>query len=186
MSTIKKYRGSRSTLEIKQEIFRDFSQALRLELEVELKTSEHNELFTQPNFYLRLDSGKIIKCDIFALIQCFKLNKKEAIDSALLERFNELGSFKSNDIYVEHYGNSFKFFELIPREMNKVTSSMLSLIRLAKIDSIEIPTIKDKVQEYLDSCPRRFLYLKYLRENLDLVDWEIVEENQISGTYKPY
>lgn len=184
MSTIKKYLGSRSTLEIKQEILRDFSEALNLELKVELATSEDNDLFTRSTFFLRLDNGivRYIQCDIFALIQCFKLKHKEAINKALIERFHNLGTIKDNSIYVEHVDNNFHFFELVPREMNKVTDSMLSLIRLAKIDSVEIPTIKDKVQAYLDSCPSRF---PYLRENLDLVDWDIVEENQISGTYKP-
>jgi hypothetical protein len=184
MSTIKKYLGSRSTLEIKQEILKDFSEALNLELKVELANSEDNDLFTRSTFELKLDNGiiKYVHCDIFDLIQCFYLNKKEAINEALLKRFNNLGSFKGNSIYVEHVDNHFHFFELIPREMNNATDSMLSLLKLAKINSVEIPTIKDKVQAYLDNCPSRF---PYLRKNLDLVDWEIVEENQILGTYKP-
>ncbi len=185
MSNIKKYLGSRSTLEIKQEILKDFYQALNLEIKVELAISDKEDLFTGSTFDLKLDNGvsRFIHCDIFALIQCFKLIKKELIDEALINVFNSQGSISRHGIYVEHYGDNFLFFELIPREMNNATYSMLSLIKLAKINSAEVPTIKDKVQKYLDSCPTRF---SYLRENLDLVDWEIVEENQISGTYKPH
>lgn len=184
MSTIKKYLGSRSTLEIKREILKDFSEALNLELKVELATSEDNDLFTRSTFELKLDNGVVryIHCDIFDLIQCFELNKKEAIDNALLERFNNLGSFKSNYIYVEHVGNNFHFFELVPREMNHYTSETLSFIRVAKIDSVEIPAIKEDVEKWLKSHGGIWCDLK---ENLDLVDWDIVEENQISGTYRP-
>lgn len=110
MSTVKKYLGQRSTLEIKREILSDFAQALRLELEVELKTSEHNELFTKPNFYLRLDSGKIIRCDIFALTQCFKLKEKKKIDKALIKTFLKYGSTENKPIQVEQNENSFMFY----------------------------------------------------------------------------
>lgn len=183
MSTIKKYLGSRSTLEIKQEILRDFSEALNLELKVELATSEDNDLFTRSTFELKLDNGivKYVHCDIFDLIQCFYLNKKEAINQALLERFNNLGSFKSNFIYVEHVGDNFHFFELVPREMNRYTEAALRLFKVAKLDSVEIPAIKKDAELWLKH--RRGWY--DLKENLDLVEWEIVQENQISGTYKP-
>lgn len=179
MSTIKKYLGQCSTLEIKQEILGDFQLALRLELEVELKQSEDNELFIKSNFYLRLDTAKVVKCHIFDLIQCFALNKKEAIDEALLERFNKQGSFKSNFIYVEHVGDNFHFFELVPREMNRYTEAALRLFKVAKLDSVEIPAIKKDAELWLKH--RRGWY--DLKENLDLVDWEIVQENQILGNY---
>lgn len=184
MSTVKKYLGQRSTLEVKQEILRDFSQALRLELEVELKQLEHNELFDKPNFYLRLDTGKIVRCDIFALIQCFKLKEKEKIDDALEDVFNSQGSINRHGIYVEHYDNNFHFFELEPREMNHYTDMALSFIASTKkIHSVEIPALKRDVELWTKSYGGFWCDLK---ENLDSVDWEIVAENQISGCYKPY
>lgn len=179
MFTIKKFIGSRSSLEIKQEILNDFYQALHIELKVELTTENHDTLFNRSTFELELDNGivKYIHCDIFALIQCFRLKEKEKIDSALLTTFNNQGSFKTNSIYVEHCGDNFHFFELIEKQANDATLSMMSLVKITSIRSCEESTLKQRAKEYLDSHASRFSYLKL---NFDLVDWELVVENQIN------
>jgi hypothetical protein len=179
MSTVKRYIGQRSTLEIKQEILKDFQEALNLELNVELKTSDKDNLFTRPNFGLKLDNGitRFVYCDIFALIQCFRLKEKKKIDKALIKAFNNHGHIKKNSIQVEQYDDSFMFYEIIEKEANEVTLSMMSLVKIASIRSCEQPTLKQRAKEYLDSHPSRF---DFLRGNFDSVDWELVAENQIN------
>jgi len=178
MSTVKRYIGQRSTLEIKQEILSDFQEVLNLELKVELKTSDKDDLFTRPNFGLKLDNGiRFVYCDIFVLINCFRLKEKKKIDKALIKAFDNHGHIKKNSIQVEQHDDSFMFYELIEKEANEVTLSMMSLVKIASIRSCEEPTLKQRAKEYLDSHPSRF---DFLRDNFDSVDWELVAENQIN------
>ena len=116
MSVKKKYLGQLSTHDVKRAILEDFYQALRLELRVELSTSDGSELFSRSSFYLKLDSGKVVQCEVFPLIQCFELKKKEKIDKALRRVLAYQGSISNNRIQVEQNESSFMFYELVKKE----------------------------------------------------------------------